>query len=210
MQDDSGLKAILAKPWFYRLFKALIGSDGAQRWILQNFWKIQAGQKIVDIGCGPGVMVDLLPESAQYVGFDISDHYIRFARRKHAGKTNATFLVGEPEQFAVDTPTEMQGADLVIINGVLHHLDDHQALTALRLARKALKPTGRLVCLENCFLLRQSHMARWIISRDRGRNVRTEPQWKALVARVFPRFDTYVLTGLLRIPYTHIVIEAHP
>lgn len=210
MQDDSGPQSILTVPLLYRMFKALIGSAGAQRWVMENFWRIKPGQKIVDIGCGPGTMIDLLPDGTRYVGFDISDRYIEYAKRKYSGNADIKFLVGEPEKFALDTPAEMQGADLAIINGVLHHLDDEQATTALRLARKALKPTGRLVCLENCFLLRQSPVARWIISRDRGRNIRTEPEWKALVAGVFPDFATYILTGHIRIPYTHIIIEAHP
>jgi SAM-dependent methyltransferase len=210
VQDDSGPQSILTVPLLYRMFKALIGSAGAQRWVMDNFWRIKPGQKIVDIGCGPGTMIDLLPDGAKYVGFDISDRYIEYAKRKYPKNADIKFLVGEPEKFALDTPAEMQDADLAVINGVLHHLDDQQATTALRLARKALKPTGRLVCLENCFLLRQSPIARWIISRDRGRNIRTEPEWKALVAGVFPDFATYILTGHIRIPYTHIIIEAHP
>jgi SAM-dependent methyltransferase len=210
VQDDSGLKALLTKPWVYRLFKALIGSAEAQRWVMDNFFKIESGQKVVDIGCGPGMIVDMLPNGTKYVGFDISNQYIEYAWRKYSEKSDIKFIVGEPGEFVLDTPSEMRDADLVIINGVLHHLDAQQATTALQLAKKALKPTGRLVCVENCFLLRQSSIARWIISRDRGRNVRTEPEWKALVASVFPRFDTYILTGHIRIPYTHIIIEAHP
>jgi hypothetical protein len=65
-----------------------------------------------------------------------------------------------------------------------------------------------MVCLEPSFLLRQAPVSRWLLSRDRGRNVRSEQQWKALVRQVFPDAETHVLTGLIRIPYTHIVIEA--
>ena len=75
-----------------------------------------------------------------------------------------------------------------------------------QLAREALAPDGRLVCMEGCFLLSQSPLARWVLKQDRGQNVRTEPEWKALVAQVFSRSETYILTGLLRIPYTLIVI----
>jgi len=73
----------------------------------------------------------------------------------------------------------------------------------------SLAPHGRLVCLESCFLLRQAPLSRWLVSRDRGKNVRYEYEWKALVAKVFERFETHILTGHIRIPYTLIVIEAY-
>jgi hypothetical protein len=67
---------------------------------------------------------------------------------------------------------------------------------------------GRLIALEGTFLVRQSRLSHWLVSQDRGRNVRTEPEWKALVAKVFARFETCILTGLDHTPYTYIVIEA--
>jgi hypothetical protein len=78
----------------------------------------------------------------------------------------------------------------------------------LKLARQALAPEGRVVCLEPSFLIHQARVSRWLLKRDRGRNVRSEPEWKALFAQAFDDFETFVLTGLLRIPYTHIIVEA--
>jgi len=154
--------------------------------------------------------VHLLPAGVKYVGFDVSDEYISSARARYASDPDKIFLVGVAEDFVSHLPVQMQGADLVVINGLLHHLDDDEALTALRLARESLAPDGRLICLEGCFLLNQSPLAHWVLKQDRGQNVRTEPEWKALVAKVFEKFDTYILTGLLRIPYTLIVIEVRP
>lgn len=209
MQDDTGLKRIFTLSWAYALFQKLVGGEPAVQWVNDNFWRSKTGQKIVDIGCGPGNTVHHLSPGVSYVGFDISDEYIRHAQVKFANDPSKTFLVGVAEDFVVNLPEAMQGADLVIMNGLLHHLDDNEALTALRLAKKALAPHGRLICLEGCFLLRQAPMAHWLLSKDRGQNVRTETEWKALTAQVFSEFETHILTGLLRIPYTHIVIEAH-
>lgn len=209
MQDDRGLKYILTRPWVYLAFKRLIGSARSGRFVSTHFWMPSPGQKVVDIGCGPGHAARLLPDDVDYVGFDISPDYVEHAKSLHAGNPRRSFLVGTAEHFIQDLPEAMREADLVIINGVLHHLEDEEAVTALRLARACLKQDGgRLVCLENCYLLSQARMARWIVSRDRGRNLRYESEWKALFARVFERFDTHILTGLLRIPYTHIVVVA--
>lgn len=208
MQDDSGLKRILTLAWAYKLFQVLVGSRSGKRWMSDHFWQARPGQKVVDIGCGPGNIVEHLQPGVRYAGFDISPQYIAHARARFAGDPDKVFVVGVAEDFIAELPPALAGADLVMMNGLMHHLEDHEALTALRLARAALAPEGRLICLEPSFLLQQSPVSRWLLQRDRGRNVRSEQQWKALVRQVFPDCDTHILTGLIRIPYTHIVIEA--
>lgn len=208
MQDDNGLKKILASSRAYTLFKRALGNRRAYEWMNREFWRVQPGQKVVDIGCGPGIVLGFLPEDIEYAGFDVSEEYIRHAREAHAGNPRRSFLVGDSETFLERLPATMAGADLVLINGVLHHLDDEEALTALRLARACLRPGGRLVSYENCLLRSQAPLARWFVLRDRGRNLRYESEWKGLFSGVFEHFETHVLTGLIRIPYTHIVTEA--
>lgn len=208
MQDDNGIKRIFSFPWAYNFFQDIVGATKARRWVSERFWQARSGQKIVDIGCGPGSIVRLLPEGVKYVGFDISEEYVSSARKRFESDPSKIFLVGVAEDYVDHLPVQMQGADLVIINGLLHHLDDNEALTALKLARASLAPEGKLVCLEACFLVSQAPMARWVLKQDRGKNVRTEPEWKKLIAKVFEKSESYILTGLLRIPYTLIVIEA--
>lgn len=208
MQNDNGLRRLLTRAWAYNAFQRLVGATRGKRWVSENLWKARPGQKIVDIGCGPGNVIQHLPSGVKYVGFDISEKYIGHARHVFAGDPDKMFLVGSAEDFLVNLPEPMRNADLVIMSGLLHHLDDAEALTALRLAREALSPRGRLVCQEACFLIRQSRLERWVLKQDRGRNVRTEPQWKELVGQVFWHFDTYIANGLDLIPYAHILIVA--
>lgn len=208
MQNDSGIRSLLTVPWVYNAYQDLVGATRGRQWVSDHFWRARPGQRVVDIGCGPGNLVRHLPAGVQYVGFDISEEYITHARRAFAGDPNKTFIVGRAEDFITHLPEPMCNADLVVMGGLLHHLDDDAALTALKLARAALAPHGRLVALEGTFLIRQTGLSSWFVGLDRGRNVRSEPDWKALVARVFNHFETYILTGLDRTPYTYITIEA--
>jgi hypothetical protein len=47
------------------------------------------------------------------------------------------------------------------------------------------------------------------MSMDRGQNIRTEEQWKALAASVFPNFSTNIVTGVNRLWYICIVGQCY-
>ena len=55
-----------------------------------------------------------------------------------------------------------------------------------RLAKRALKPGGRMVCLEPTFLEHQSRMSRWLLNQDRGKGIRTQLEWQKLFTSHFP------------------------
>ena len=99
------------------------------------------------------------------------------------------------------------GFDLVLATGVLHHLTDAEAVDLFRVAHAALKPGGRLVTLDGCFSPGQSFVARQMLKNDRGQYVRDEAGYLALARQVFVEVTPTVTTDLLRIPYTHLVME---
>ncbi len=205
MQDDSGLKRLLSVAWVYELVQTVLGANHARRWLARTHWRLRGGERVVDVGCGPGHVRDFLPPDIDYVGFDLSAAYIASAGRAYAGR--GVFLVGTAATFLDRPDPRMAGADLVLCTGLLHHLGDDESAQILRLAAAVLRPGGRLVCFEPTFLAHQTRLSRWWVRRDRGRNVRTEAEWKALVGKVFADFSSSVNTGLMRIPYVHIVLE---
>ena len=206
MEINNGLRSVLKISWAYELFQWLVGSRGAKKWLAENAWDIREGQTVVDAGCGPGTLLIHLPKAVTYFGFDISEAYIRAAQSRFADR--GEFVCGTAEQF-INEKTELEGAvDLVLTNGLLHHLDDHDAIELLKVSRQLLKPGGRFISIEPTFLRHQQWLSRWIISKDRGQNVRHEHQWRKLASSVFKDHETSIMTGLIRIPYTHILIEA--
>lgn len=166
-QDDSGLKKLLTFSRFYEFFQErLLGGNDARKWLAKNFWKVKGGETIIDIGCGPGTVLEYLPQDISYWGVDISENYIRSARRRLSGR--GTFFLGTARDFLNHDDSHLNSADLVLCNGLLHHLSDDEALEVLKLSKQLMKPNGRLVCLEATFLARQTRLSRWIVSSDRG------------------------------------------
>jgi SAM-dependent methyltransferase len=202
MQINSGLRSVLAFPWVYRLFDMLVGSKAYEEWFIKNVLGLRNGQKLVDVGCGPAQILDRLPR-VEYVGLDISDAYIQAARIKFKARGAAIFLSGSIEDWTLNPLT--YAADIVLVNGVLHHVDDDEAKNILEFAYRILKDDGRFIFYEPCYLIWQSRISTYFMSRDRGQNIRTEQQWKDLASNTFPLVSTNIVTGANRLAYVHII-----
>lgn len=204
MKSGVSLTALLGVPVFYRAFARLVNGD-ARTIYQREYLRVKPGERVLDIGCGPADVLEVLPPDITYVGFDASAEYIEAARRRYGAR-------GRFEQRRI-TPASLkdfEGFDLVMANGVLHHLDDAAAHELFEIARVALRPAGRLVTLDGCYSSRQSTIARYLLSRDRGQFVRTASEYEALARSHFPKVIANMRHDLLRIPYTHLILECRP
>lgn len=201
MKPRDGVYFLLTFPSVYRLFRAIVRGDGCRIYV-SEYVRPVPGEKLLDIGCGPGDILEDLP-AVDYLGFDINPKYVEAAQNRfgHRGR----FFCGDVGLTAIDK--EAGSFDRVLATGVLHHLDDNQAISLFKLARRALKPGGRLVTYDGCFVAGQAKLARFVVSRDRGQFVRECAEYVKLAAQVFPEVRSFVRHDLLRIPYTHVILQ---
>jgi SAM-dependent methyltransferase len=202
MQRNFGLLYWLKFPFLYNLFQDAIGGNALRRKFIQSHVRAKPGDKVIDIGCGPAQILPWLPE-VDYLGFDVNRAYIASAKRTHAGK--GTFVVGDTKSVWDDS--RFKDADIVIGLGILHHLGDNDAAHCIRFAHHALKQGGRFVSLEACWVSNQGFLSKYIMSKDRGQNVRTEQMYRQLAGTVFEKVDAWVDTKPMRIPYVTVVLE---
>lgn len=200
-ERDRGLRSVLALPSAFGLLRRVVWSDGSNRRFVTRYIRPRDGDRVLDVGCGPGHILAYLPRVV-YRGIDMSEPYIRAAQ--HHWRERGTFVCA---RVGADTLCDHGTYDIVLAIDVLHHLADEEAVHLLRLAHTALRPGGRLITKDGCYVEGQSIVARYLLSKDRGRYVRTEAQYRALVAQVFSRMTGELRHDLLRIPYTHLVLE---
>jgi SAM-dependent methyltransferase len=200
-QTTTGLRRVLSQPDVYELWSRLVGADRSRRVLIREHVRPWPGARVLDLGCGPGDLVHYLGD-VRYVGLDISEAYIERARRVYGGR--AEFQLGD----ATCLDDDLVNFDLALAFGVLHHLDDAEARALFRSAAGALAPGGRLVAVDPALTADQHAIARFLIARDRGRNIRSPSQYEKLAEEVLSESRFVVRHDLLRIPYTHCVIEA--
>jgi ubiquinone/menaquinone biosynthesis C-methylase UbiE len=72
---------VLAHHRVYRAFRRLTGSDRVNREFVHNYVRPQSGETILDLGCGPGDVFELMPH-VRYIGIDFSQGYVAAARKR--------------------------------------------------------------------------------------------------------------------------------
>lgn len=208
MQKTSGLLGVLSGSRAYRSFQHLLGGAYVRKWLVKRYLSHPSIRKIVDIGCGPSDIIGDISSHIEYVGIDISEEYIAEAKARHGDR--GTFLLGSPKDFLQNPDERLNDADVVLCVGLLHHLEDSEVLELFELAKRVLTPTGALVCYEATYLVHQDRISKWIMRKDRGKNIRREDEWKTLVERSFSDYRTEIATGLIAFPYIIIIITCYP
>jgi len=114
-------------------FGALVGEAIAP---LLDDVKADRGQRVLDVGTGPGITAAAArARGADVVGIDFSEPMVEEARRRHP---NVTFQVASAD----DLPFDEDSFDAVVGNFVFHHLGDPGRV--LQEARRVLRPGGRV------------------------------------------------------------------
>lgn len=201
-QITSGIRRLLSHSGIYDVFQNLVGAAPARRRISSDYFRAHAGMTIVDVGCGTADTLEYLPAGIQYYGFDLAQAYIDAARSRFGDR--GTFRCADVTRLG---PEDLPPCDLAIAFGVLHHLDDDGVRNLLGCLYAQLAQGGRLVTIDPTFEKGQSWFARALIRRDRGQNVRNLEGYLALVPASFATRSSVVRHDLLRIPYSHAILE---
>lgn len=197
---NTGIRSILDNSFIYSFYHYLLGVGYRARVHVNEYIKPFKGAKILDIGCGPAYILEYLPKNIKYTGFDMNPHYIEHAKKKYGHR--ADFFC---TKVAEVSPEHEKKYDIVLATAILHHLNDQDAINLFKIAFNGLKDTGYLITLDNAYIPNQSRISKFLISKDRGQNVRTPEGYLKLARKVFPNVTYEIRNDLFRIPYTHII-----
>jgi 2-polyprenyl-3-methyl-5-hydroxy-6-metoxy-1,4-benzoquinol methylase len=195
-------KKLLENPRLYMFFETVVGAVRTRRLCIQQYLAIPKGARILDIGCGPGYVAAFVPQST-YVGYDVERKYIEYAQRRYS--LLGTFNHSEYNRQELK---KYEPFDFVMMNGLLHHVDDATGLDLLQLAMDSLKPGGKVLCIDGGLYPKQNVFARYVLKEDRGKFVRSPEAYEKLAVDVFGQANvkTDLRKDLFYIPYSLVIM----
>jgi SAM-dependent methyltransferase len=196
-------RSALRHAFLYKGLQTIIGGRRARRLFVEHYVRSVPGQRVLDVGCGPGDILDYLP-GVDYYGFDVNPVYIEAAQRTYGDR--GTFICSGIDEFVVPEPGTF---DLVLALGVLHHLSDQKAQRLFHQAAQAIRPTGRLMTLDGCFVPHQNAVARLLLKADRGEYVREQAAYEKLAHAQFKHINSTIEEHFFHVPYTLLLMECH-
>ncbi len=203
-QISSGIRGILGRPEVYLFFQFLMNSHGKYRMCIERFLAPVNGKKILDIGCGCADILALLPRDVDYVGFDMSPAYIAYARKRFGHR--ARFF----NRRVSDIDLQNLGLfDIVIADGLLHHLNDAEARDLFRIGFCALHDSGFMFTADPTLVENQDFISRRISLMDRGRHVRSPNAYQKIAKLVFPSLEVHVINNVSNRPQTGCILKCY-
>jgi len=194
------IRSILESPTVYKLWWNVVGGPGWAKVLVDKYVEPAPGSRILEIGCGPGNIARYLADY-DYVGFDLNSKYIEAARRR---LPTAKFECERVSHFSL---REQRSFDFVLAIGILHHLNDDESSRLFQIAYDALKTGGKLVTFDGVWTDNQPATTRWLLARDRGQHIRSEQEYLAIASHLFKNVRPSIRHDLLRIPYSHLILE---
>lgn len=202
---DTGVRKILEFPFVYNLFQEMIGANQHRKKHFHKYFNDPKPLKILDIGCGTGVLLDSLNYEPEYCGIDMQQEYIDYAKQKFSNKKSEFYVskIGAQEL----NPDWESSFDAINAHGLLHHLEDESIQELFETANYYLKDGGYLVTLDSTYHEGQSYWSKYLVSKDRGQNVKTDEEYLKLASKYFSQIESHVDAKYARIPFSVFVMK---
>jgi SAM-dependent methyltransferase len=169
--------------------------------IIYKLIKNKKNLNVLDIGCGPANILKKL-SLINYYGYDIEINHINHAQKNFRSKNFHFFdkIFSEKEIF------NLPKFDFVLLLGIIHHLNNNEVKKILILIKRVLKKNGKLLILDNVLTQNQNFVAKYLIKKDKGNNIRNLNKYKLFLQKDY-LIENIKINQQKFIPYTWLTIS---
>tara|TARA_B100001093_G_scaffold408770_1_gene397684 strand:+ start:1741 stop:2355 length:615 start_codon:yes stop_codon:yes gene_type:complete len=194
-QRKNQIYNFINNPLIYKIVQSVMSGTSFRNSIIKkNITK--KNLKILDIGCGPAQILEHIPQ-CDYYGYDIDQRSIQYAKRKYYQKNYHFYC----KKFNKTELKKLPKFDFIIFFGILHHLSNKEVHEILKLCKKLMKKNSKILTEDPILLEKQNVIAKFLIKKDRGLNVRKKREYIELLKKHFKKIKNKV-THQYFIPYT--------
>ena len=194
-QRKNQIYNFINNPVIYKIIQGIMSGTSLRNSIIKKNIK-KSNLKILDIGCGPAQILEHIPQ-CDYYGYDIDRRFIQYAKKKYHQKNYHFYC----KKFNKTELKKLPKFDFIIFFGILHHLSNKEVHEILKLCKKIMKKNSKLLTEDPILIENQNVIAKFLIKKDRGLNVRNKQEYINLLKKHFKKIKNKV-THQYFIPYT--------
>lgn len=142
---------------------------------------------VADICSGTGDFAGLVAKDVKYIGFDLNQDFVNFARKRYYGDRNKQFIKADVLSKKFGNKTKY---DAVMLISTIHHFSDDELETLLRTVKRITK---RVVIIADIIPDPSSPIQKLFAKLDRGKHVRPGNEKIKLLNKYFKVIKTQTI-----------------
>jgi len=161
---------ILSNRYAYSCYQYSVGGTQYRDRAILEALNLVKPRSILDLGCGPGPTLRVLPSQIDFHGVDLSSDYLKLAHKK---RPSANLILGDVTSKEWHKDVSVEKLDLVLAMGLFHHLDLKQMEILVKNLSELLPAGAKIFSVDPTIKSDSSNIARWFANNDRGKYVRS-------------------------------------
>lgn len=194
----------LKNDFLYDLYQNIVGGVAYRGRIIENLIKYNK-PTFLDLGCGTASVCRIISKNIKYYGVDNSKIYLNKAKINFPEHSFVHANLGDSEWHKNILISDSMVATGL---GLLHHLDNNQAINFLTGCRSVLNKHSLLFTLDPVITADTGKIAKWFAENDRGQYVRNPKELIKLFEKSGFEHSYKIRKNQFRIPLDTIEITA--
>jgi ubiquinone/menaquinone biosynthesis C-methylase UbiE len=171
---------LLDNPFLFNYVRYLLaGKQTGMKHFIKKYLDDYRCKSIADICSGTGDFAELSPEDALYIGLDLNDDFINYAKKRYKNHKNKSFIKAD---ILKPHKTYTKKFDAVLLISTIHHFSDDELKVMLPLVKKMTK---KVVIIADIIPDAPHVIQRFFAAIDRGKYVRPKKEKLKILKKYF-------------------------
>lgn len=164
---DRASSILLDNPYLFNCTRYILaGKQKGMKKFIKLYVEKYRCKSIADFCSGTGDFATLIPKNSYYIGWDINNNFVNYARKRYLGEKNKSFVIAD-----ILDPKRMKNEkfDAVLLISAIHHFSDDDLKILLPIVNKMV---NKIVIIADIIPDAPHILQRFFAKIDSGKYVR--------------------------------------